>query len=269
MLRCVVLLRFCPDTAELTTDPETGAPRLAAAPWRISTFDEHALEEAVLLGERHGAEVRTLSLVPEPPPRELVLTALAMGADQACLIEDASAGEADALATSRVLARALERLAPWDLILAGDGSLDRYRRQVGPRVAEEMGIPSLTQVTRLELEPGAQPPRLVAHRGLEERTEVVECEAPALVTVGQEINQPRLPTVLQILGAGKKPTTVWTPADLGYPTGAATGDLARVETLEVVAPPGERRRLTVEGETPEERAELLARALLREGAIRG
>lgn len=263
MLRCVVLLKFCPDTAELTTDPDTGAPRLAAAPWRISTFDEHALEEAVRLRERHEAEIRTLSLVPESPPRELVLTALAMGADEACLVGDGSAGEADALATARVLTRALERLAPWDLILAGEGSLDQYRRQVGPRVAEELGIPSLTQVTRLEMEDG----RVVAHRGLDDRTEVLECAPPALITVGQEINQPRLPPVLQILGAGRKPTTVWSPADLGLPAGTATADLSRVETLEVVAPPGERRRIPIEGETAEERAEVLARTLHREGSI--
>lgn len=264
MLRCVVLLKLCPDTAELTAVPETGAPRLAAAPWRISTFDEHALEEAVRLGERHETEIRTLSLVPESPPRELVLTALAMGADEAFLVEDGSAVDADALATARVLAKALERLAPWDLILAGEGSLDQYRRQVGPRVAEELGIPSLTQVTRLEMEDG----RVVAHRGLEDRTEVLACAPPALITVGQEINQPRLPPVLQILGAGRKPTTVWSPADLGLPRDTATADLSRVETLEVVAPRGERRRIPIEGETPEDRAEVLARTLLREGAIR-
>jgi electron transfer flavoprotein beta subunit len=264
MLRCVVLLKFCPDTAELTADPDTRAPRFAAAPWRISTFDEHALEEAVRLGERHGAEIRTLSLVPESPPRELVLTALAMGADEAHLIQDASAGEADALATARVLARALERLAPWDLVLAGEGSLDRYRRQVGPRVAEELGIPPLTQVTRLELDDG----RVVAHRALEDRTEVVECEPPALITVGQEINQPRLPTVLQILGAGRKPTVEGSPADLGFPAETTTAELSRVETLEVVAPPDRRRRIPIEGETSDDRAALLARRLLEEGAIR-
>jgi len=264
MVRCVVLLKLCPDTAELTPDPDTGAPRLAGVPWRISTFDEHALEEAVRLGERHEAEIRTLSLVPESPPRELVLTALAMGADEAYLVEDGSAGEADALATARVLARALERLAPWDVVFAGEGSLDQYRRQVGPRVAEELGIPSLTQVTRLESGDG----RLVVHRVLDDRTEAVECEPPALITVGQEINQPRLPPVLQIVGAGRKPTTVWLPADLGLSAPTATADLSRVETLEVVAPPGERRRISIEGETVEERAEALARTLLREGSIR-
>lgn len=259
MLSSVVCMKVTVDTAQLKADPRTSAPALAAAPLRISTFDEHALEEAVRLKEKHGGRVIVLSLVAEKPPPDLILRALAMGADEAHLVVDPSAAEADALATATTLAAALRTLDGWDLVFCGDGSIDQYSRQVGPRIAEELGILPLTQVTHLEVESRG----LVARRGLEETTETVEAELPALVTVGQEINRPRFPTVLQIMGASRKPVHEKRREDLGLPA----AEPPPVETLEIAAPSSSRKKIVVTAPSPGELAAELARNLLAEGVV--
>lgn len=263
MLSTVVLMKICPDTAELKADPQTRAPRLANVPLRISTFDENALEEAIRLKEKHGGQVATLSLVAEKPPDEILLQALAMGADEAYLIEDRGAGEADSLATATILAAALARLGDWDLVFCGEGSLDLYNRQVGCRLAEELAIPFATQVTEVEVTGR----RVVLKRALEDRTETVESPLPALLAMGQEINQPRYPSVLQIMGASRKPRTIWGPEELGFAAGTTAADLAAVKTLEIFAPTTSRRAIAVEGESSEVIAQRLCRALFQEGLV--
>lgn len=259
-----VCVKFVPDTAQLRADAQTRAPRLDEAPLRISTFDEHALEQAVQLKEAHGGRVEVLSLVAAPPPEELVLKLLAMGADRVCLVEEPTAHAADALATARVLSAALQKLGDWELVLCGEGSIDAYARQVGPRIAAELAIPVLTHVTQLDREAES----FTAHRGLEDRTEVVACAAPLLVAVGQEINQPRFPTVLQILGASQKPTEVWHLADLGFPDDTSLEDWSGVVTTDVRAPEARRSGLVIDGGSAAEVAEQLARELFARGLVK-
>ena len=263
-LTIVVCVKFSPDTAQLRADPETGAPRLAEAPRRIGTFDENALEEAVRLKERHGGRVVALSLVAEDPPPELVLKVLAMGADEACLVEDATADRADSLASARILAAALRKIEGWDLVLCGEGSIDAYSRQVGPRLGEALGIPVLTHVTRIE----ERNDRLGVHRSLEDRTLTVEVAPPAVLTVGQEINEPRFATVLQIMGASSKPTVRWALTDVGFEDGETADRMAGVRTLEVYAPRVERECSPIQGNTMEETAGELARVLFEHGLVK-
>jgi len=259
-----VCVKVSPDTAQLRADPQTGRPRLAEAPRRISTFDENALEEAVRLKEKHGGKVLALSLVAEAPPPELVLRILAIGADEVYLIEEPTAGQADSLASACILAAALDKLERWDLVLCGEGSIDDYSRQVGPRLAEALGIPGLTHATRIEARSGA----LRVHRSLEDRTLIVEAPLPVVVTVGQEINVARFPTVLQIMGASKKPTVRWTLSDLGFPEGQSAAGMAGVRTLEVRAPRVERRGRRIDGDCVEEIATTLARSLVEQGLVK-
>jgi len=259
----VVCMKITPDTSQLGADPASGAPRLEQAPRRISTFDENALEEAVRLAERRGGRVVAVTLAAASPPRELLLKALAMGADEFRLVLDPTAASADALATAKILSRCLDKLAPFDVVLCGEGSLDEYGRQVGPRIAEEIGLPVLCRAVALDLEGGT----LRAERSLEDRIETVECRAPAVVTVGAEINEPRLPTVLQILGASRKPIVEWGLEDLGFEAGVTAAGMAGVRTLAVSAPRESRQRIDVAGETTGEIARHLARALAEKGLV--
>jgi electron transfer flavoprotein beta subunit len=264
-LTIVACLKVSPDTAQLRADPDSRAPRLDEAPRRIGTFDENALEEAVRLKERHGGKVVTLSLLSEAPPPELVLRVLAMGADEAYLVQEPTVANADSLATAILLAAALRKLEPWDLVLCGEGSIDDYSRQVGPRVAEALAVPVLTQVTRVETR---DDDRFVIHRSLEDRTLVVEVAPHAVVTVGQEINEARYPTVLQIMGASRKPTLRWTLADLGLAEGTTATGLSGLRTIDVLAPRDERQRVAIGGDRVEQVAAELARHLFEQGLVR-
>jgi len=263
-LTIVVCVKVSPDTAQLRADPQTGAPRLAEAPRRISTFDENALEEAVRLKEKHGGKIIALSLVAEDPPPELVLRVLAMGADEAFLVEEATVARADSLATARILAAALNKIDGWDLVICGEGSIDAYSRQVGPRLGEALGIPALTHVTRVE----ARDDDLSIQRSLEDRTLTVEATLPVVLTVGQEINEARFPTVLQIMGASKKPTLRWSLSDLGFENGETAAGMSGVRTLEVYAPRVERQRIPIHEDTVEDTALDLARKLFEQGLVK-
>jgi electron transfer flavoprotein beta subunit len=263
-LTIAVCMKISPDTAQLRADAQSGAPLLDETPCRIGTFDENALEEAVQLKEKHGGKVLVVSLAAEAPPPELILRALAIGADEAYVIEEPSARDADALATARILAAALKKLNGLDLVLCGEGSLDAYNRQVGPRLAEELGIPVLSQVTHVEDRDG----KLVAHRALEDRTLVVEASTPILFTVGQEINQPRFPTVLQIMSASAKPSVTWCLVDLGFDETETAAGMSGVRTLEIFAPPDKRQQNRIKGDSVTEIAGELARILYERGLMK-
>lgn len=251
MLTIVVCVRYCADVSQLRADAITGAPRLDEAPIRGSTLDEHAVETAVRLKEAHGGRITALSLVTTEPPRELVQKLLAMGADEARLMVHPSYGAADALGVAGVLAEVLRHL-PYDLVLFGEGSIDHYQQQGGPRVAEALGVPSLTCVGRVAIAG-----RFVeADRLLEDRIDTVRCALPAVATVGLEAPAPRLPAVLQIFAAGRKPVVV-TP---GPPARSSS------RILDLHAPPSARRGVRLEGE-PAEVAERLARILPEEGVL--
>ncbi len=261
-MNIIVCIRFCPDVAQLRADPQTGAPRFDTAPLRISTLDEHAVEQAVRLRERCGGKLIAVSLVDGEPPRELELKVLAMGVDQILLLIDGSARAADALATATILAAALTEV-PGDLILFGEGSIDRFDQQVGPRVAEALDLPAVTYVSKLEVEGD----RMVAERILEDRIETVRCRLPAVVTIGHESTSPRLPSVLQVLGASRKPRVLKPVSELSALRGSCAESLRQTETLRVVAPAKIRRRIKLEGADPDEAAARLVRSLRADGAL--
>lgn len=260
-MRTVVCLKFCPDTSQLRADPASGLPLLDDVPWRVSTLDEHALELAVRLKELHGGTVTGVSLVAAEPPRDLVLRTLAVGLDELHLLVDPDAARADALATARILA-ASEATRGADLILCGEASSDRFDQQVGPRLAEELDLPSLTHVRELEREG----PQVRALRLLDDREELVECALPALATVGQETFSPRLPSVLQVVGAGRRPVRLQPVSELSGLGGGAAAH-SGVETLAVWAPQRARKGVRVEGRDPAEIAERLVRLLGAEGLV--
>jgi electron transfer flavoprotein beta subunit len=259
-MRIVVCLRFGFDVAELRPDRRTGAPRLRRAALRLDPFSHNALEEAVRLKERHGGRVILLSVVPAEVPQRLLLEALAGGADEAFLVVDPGCEEADAHGLTGVLGSALRHLAPWELVLCGDASADRYERQIGPRLAEALDLPCITRARALEID-GAT---LRARRSLEDRIDRVQAALPAVVTVTQEANEPRLPPLLQVMGAGSKPCTLLELADLGLPSSARGCATRRLETT---APPTRRRRQEVRGQDTDGTARELVRLLAAEGLV--
>jgi electron transfer flavoprotein beta subunit len=261
-MNIAVCTKFIVDTDQLQAEPGTGRPDLARAPFRVNTFDENAIEAALQLTAAAGGRVIGVSVVTAPPPREVMLKTLAMGMDALHLVLDPERIASDPLRLGVVLVAALraaaaaEGIEGWDLVLCGEASVDDYNAQTGPRLAQALDLSAITYATRLELEDG----RLVAERALEERVETLEAELPALATVGMEINQPRMPTVLQIMGAGRKPIHEVPIAELPGLDLAALAERPCLRSLEFKAPPNARRNFVIEGDDAAAKvAELLQR----------
>ncbi|MCI0686342.1 MAG: electron transfer flavoprotein subunit beta/FixA family protein [Sporichthyaceae bacterium] len=213
-MKIVVCVKQVPDTAsERTLDPADKTLDRAKVDGVLNELDEYAVEEALRLAEAHGGEVTVLSMGPERA-RETVLKALQMGADAGVhLVDDALHGS-DAAATSLALATALEA-REWDLVILGSESTDARTSVLPAMLAERLGKPQLTFANKVEVDGST----VRIQRQTEDGYQVVEGQAPAVVSVVEKINEPRYPSFKGIMAARKKPLDVLTLADLGLESG--------------------------------------------------
>jgi electron transfer flavoprotein beta subunit len=179
----------------------SGELDFSSVDYKISDYDRNAIEEAVRLKETLGGSAIAVT-VGAPAASKGVKDALSRGTDQAWFATDDTFGHLDSSQTAAILAEIIRsRIGQYDLILCGEGSGDLYAQQVGPRLAENLGIPCISFVQKVTINEN----RLIADRKTEEGIEVIESPLPALVTVLPDINIPRIPGVKDTLMAGKKP----------------------------------------------------------------
>ena len=206
----VACVKQVPDTTQVKVDPVTGTLIREGVPFIMNPFDTHALEESLRLKDRYGFRVAVISM--GPPNTEVTLKkALAVGADEAILLSDRVFGGADTLATSRVLAEAIKRLAEKEevaLVVCGKQTIDGDTAQVGPGIATRLGYQQLTLVDHIE-NLDLQARKIKVRRKLEGRHEIVESSLPAVITVVREINHPRYPTVPMRLMAQDATIALW------------------------------------------------------------
>ncbi len=261
-MRQVVLLKATPDVNEIKFDPRSRKPVTAGVKNKISELDKRALEAAIQTKDAVGGEVVVLSMG-DDKTKTALLAALAMGADGAYMVIDPELIGLDTNATSKVLEAAMEQIGEYDLILSGEMTLDSLSSQVGPRLAELLGLPQVTYVKEFSVADG----KVTAVRDLEDIDEVVEVALPALLTVTREINEPRIPSLMKIMRAKKKPRVVWDAAALGLDTETVKA-MSFVTITDVTAPLVERKQIKIEANTVEEVAAKLAEALEGEGVIK-
>ncbi len=223
----------------------------------ISPYDEYAIEEALRLKEAKGATVRVVS-VGRDEAATVLRKALAMGADEAVLIKDEAVETYDGLRTARIIARAVEKkLGPADLLLFGKQSVGADNSQVPAMVAELLGLPQATVVTKLEIDGAAA----TALREIEGGLEKVALSLPAVISAQKGLNEPRYETLKGIMAAKKKPVPAITLEELGL--GAA--DLAPVvETVGLDVPAARKAGKILTGDPAETARELVK--LLRDEA---
>jgi electron transfer flavoprotein beta subunit len=243
--------------------PEGGQKRIDSETLRLersgeaglNSFDVNAVEEALRIKERAAdSEVVIVSLGPEHA-LEPLRKALAMGADRILLVSDEAAAGSDLVATSHVLAKALERESP-DLVLFGQQASDSDGAVLWAAVAERLRQPLVSQAAELELEDS----RVVVKRQTEYGYDRIEAKLPAVVGVSDAINEPRYPSLKGIMGAKKKPQDVVSLADLGVDAAAAgeAGSKTEVYALEPPAPRGDSVKLEDDGTAAEKIVEFLA-----------
>jgi electron transfer flavoprotein beta subunit len=197
----IACFKWVIDEAYIRRGP-SGDLDFSSVDYKIGEYDRNAIEEAVRLKEASGAKAIAVT-VGMPESAKGVKDALSRGIDEAYFIADSSFGNLDSSQTALILTEVIRsRIEHYDVILCGEGSSDLYAQQVGPRLAEQLGIPCISFVQKLSLVKD----QLVAERRVEECIEVITAPLPALVTVLPDINVPRIPGVKDTLMAGKKPT---------------------------------------------------------------
>ena len=195
----VVCIKQVPDTTEVKIDPKTNTLVRQGVPSIVNPFDKNAIEAGLRLKEKYGGRVTVVSMGP-PQANDALKECLAMGADDAVLVSDRAFGGADTLATSYTLAATIRALGHFDVILCGKQAIDGDTAQVGPEMAEHLGITQLTYVAKIDI----QGDTVQVYREHEEGYEVVEARLPVLLSVVKSINVPRYPTVKGIMKAVHK-----------------------------------------------------------------
>ena len=259
-MKIVVLIKQTPDTAELPaiTAEEVRQGRVQAT-LVVNPWDEYAVEEALRVDERFGADAVVMTLG-SPDATDALKRCLAVGIGEAKLIDRSGAAGGDMWTTAAVLAAAVTAEGEVDLVLTGKQSVDENSSAVPIGVARKLGWPVLTNVAKIvDIADG----RITVERLVDGRQEVVRCALPAVVSVGKEINEPRDPNIMGIRKANRATIPVATVADLGV------SDLsARTQWTNLRKP--ESRATTVrmiDGATAQETAANLVDALLADKVL--
>jgi electron transfer flavoprotein beta subunit len=239
--------RIDPQTRRLDRSGEAG----------LNAFDANAVEEALRIRENAGEGEVEVVLVSMGPARalEAMRKALAMGADRAVLVGDDAAAGSDLVATSRVLAAALEREQP-DLVLFGQQASDSDGAVLWAAVAERLRRPLVSQAAELELDGGA----VRIKRQTEFGYDRIEASLPAVVAVSDAINEPRYPSLKGIMGAKSKPQETLSLADLGLGPDRVGEAGSATEVYELSPPPsrGDSVRIEDDGSAPQKIVDYLA-----------
>ncbi len=211
MPNIVVLVKQVPDTySERRLSDSDHTLDRESADAVLDEINERAVEEALLIKEAHGGEVTVLSVGPDRAT-EAIRKALSMGADKAVHVSDAALHGSCVLQTSKVIAAAIGKVEGVDLVIAGNEATDGRSGAVPAILAELLGFPQLTHARKVEIN-GAS---IKVTRETDEGLTHLEATLPAVVSVGEKINEPRYPSFKGIMAAKKKPVDTFTVADLG------------------------------------------------------
>jgi len=265
-LHIVVCVKHTPDSEAKMSVDEAGNVSWGESPLIINPWDEYAVEEALLLREKHGGTVTVISVGPEEA-LEALKHAVAMGCDEAIRIWDDACADSDTLATSYVLAKAIEKMGDVDLVLFGKSAIDAETWQTGVAVARRLGYPSLIYVIKIaELDPDGR--SITVERLLEEGRQVVSAPLPAVVGTTKGINEPRYTSFIGIRKAAKMKYPLWTLADIGAEADKVGPAGSGVRWPQVfMSPAREGEAEIIEAETIEEKAAILVEKLLAEKVI--
>jgi len=197
-MNIIVCAKQVVDVSEMKIDPNTKKPILQGVPQKISDIDKNAMEEAIKIKEKHGGKITVITVGPADA-KERIKELLAMGADEGVLVTPPDKN--DYHIVSNLLAGAIEKIGEYDIVLCGEASIDMFSGQIGPRLAGLLNIPQITYAQNVTVEKD----KVTAERNMGEKAVTSESSYPVMITVTKEINEPRLPSLMQILGAANKP----------------------------------------------------------------
>lgn len=244
-MEIIVCVKQVPD-GQAEVDPVTGLLKRGGAQGKLNPYDLFALELAFSLREAHGGSVRALSMGP-PQAREALLETLYMGADSAVLLSDACFAGSDVAATSYVLGLGIGRMGRYDLILCGKQTTDGDTAQVGPELAERLGIEHAANVTGIS---GVDADAVTVRINMDDRVQTQRMRLPCLLTVEKDVNTPRLPSYLRMKRMHEDGLRIWPASELAVDPArcGADGSPTRVERIFPPVPNAEKRLLRGSGD---------------------
>ena len=251
-MKICVLVKEVPDAAVTKRiDPATGRMDRSGEK-NLNPYDTHAIEAAMQLKEGGLVEVEEIVAVTMGPSSALraLHKAVSLGADRSVHLSDDALAGSDVAATGYALAKALASESP-DLVLLGQQSDDGECYAIGAVVAEHLGMPSLTQVIKMDVVDGG----VRCERQAEYGYDTVQVAFPAVISVGDAINEPRYPSLKAIMGAKKKPVAAVGATDVGIDTGVVGTEGSAVQCGEFTAPPAKAAGLVIEDDDTDETVE--------------
>jgi electron transfer flavoprotein beta subunit len=259
-MKIVVCVKQVPDTETRVKIAPSGNAISEAdvANWIPSPYDDFAVEEALRIKEKKGAEVVLVTAGPDRAQSAL-RTGLAMGADSAVHVKDPLLDTTDTLGTARVLAAAIKTLAPYDLVLCGQQGVGGDNSQVPGMIAELLDLPQVTVAVRMDVEDG----KATVEREIEGGRETWQTPLPAVVSAQKGLNEPRYASLKGIMAAKKKPIQVLDLAGLGLDA-ASVAPKVKVTAMEL--PPARPAVHMIEGD-PETQSKELVRLLHEEAKV--
>ena len=261
-MKVLVCIKQVPDTTEIKIDPVTNTLIRAGVPSIMNPFDAYAIEQALRLREAAGGTVTVVSM--GPPQAQTILTdALAMGADEAYLITDRRFGGSDTLATSYILASAAKTLGPFDVILCGKQAIDGDTGQVGPEMAEHLGMAQVTYVSQLRLDGD----KLEAVREHPDRQEVLSVAFPAVISVVKGEERPRFETIRGRLKANRQEIGILDRDALPVEDERIGLNGSPTKVKRTFTPERHAECVWIEGDSSKEKAKTLCEALSRAHVI--
>ncbi|WP_130862621.1 electron transfer flavoprotein subunit beta [Bacilliculturomica massiliensis] len=263
-MKIIVCAKQVPDTNEIRINPETGTLIRDGVPSILNPDDANALELALEIKDKNpGTTVTVVSMGP-PQAQEMLEECLAMGADEGILVSDRAVGGSDTWATSNALAAAIRKVGDFDLLLGGRQAIDGDTAQVGPQIAEKLGLPQVTYVTEFELEEGGK--SMVVKRALEDGFEEIRIHTPCMLTAIKELNDPRYMSISGIYNKDKD-IKVWNAADIEVDLTTVGLKASPTNVFRSFTPKPKGKGVMLEGDTDGELAQHLVDDLKRKHII--
>lgn len=229
----IVCIKQVPGSSKAEVDPVTGVLKRSAADTKMNPYDLFAIETAMQIKERQGGQVRVVTMGP-PHAKEVIREAYMMGVDAGVLLTDKKFAGSDVLATSRAISQGIRQMDRFDLVLCGKQTTDGDTAQVGPEIAEYLGIPHAANVSGiLEIKERS----VIVEMDMADTVEVVEIRLPCLLSVDKNIFQPRLPSYLKKLSTKDKVIRMMSLKDFDDPDERKYGLSGSPTQVDKIFPP--------------------------------
>jgi len=263
-MNILVCMKQVPDSeAQIRVKPDGTGIVDSDIKFVMNPYDEFGVEEALKLKEKFGGTVTIVCLGPARAV-EAIRTGLAMGVDKAVHLDDTAFEGGDAFSTAKALATAIKGME-YDLIFCGKQAIDDDLSTVGSALAEMLGIPQISVVTKVEVSEDVKKAKV--HRQIVGGEEIIEVPLPAILTAQKGLNEPRYASLPGIMKAKKKEIKPIKVADLGLDPGSVGKAGAKTRMLKMSSPPHREAGKMIEGETAEETAPKLAKLLREEAKV--